>query len=530
LIRNSNFPYDCRLRYPLHHRLDLVCNRSRVSPVRLETPKMSESNDPTLHQRLERQFIGHVERLINDDRLRLSTSRGKKSSVTLIRDVSFTDRAVELKRLMSELGKPDRQFESRMPVGKTIDVALSQKRWWIFKSPVGRFRAISYSPSRGLISDQATDPMSAAELNKAISSTPPPLPGIPITLAILSTFGFTPEAREAALKIKDRTVILVSPTDSGGWTITAPPQSREMADLFDPELDLEKRARIRAEIESNRVELTSAGLATDKLAAKLQLSTQLVESELKSYARENPGLTAKRLDGRLVLFREGAAPTSATASGGSDMPFIDRVKSLFAHKGEVEKKIAFLSERRTALSQQLDRGYEDMGVMETKEADLRNQFKQATSDLPRRRITSQLVQLRKDIERRQQLLSVLNQQITVVSTHLHNLELQRQGQTAKLPDSEEMAADAAAAEEVLAELQAGTELADSVGTIAHGGMSAEEQAVYEELMNEGKAAGGPEPESITPTSPTKAEPKPAASQPAKAPPTSQRQRTEPEAG
>jgi hypothetical protein len=492
---------------------------------------MSDSTDPTVHQRFERQFIGHIERLVADDRLRLNTARGRKSAVTLIRDVSFTDRGVDLKRLMSEMGRPDRQFESQMPVGRVMDVALSRKRWWVLKSPVGRFRALCVSPSRALIAGQSPGPMSAAELAKTIAATPPPLNGIPITLAILSTSGFTPEARESVTRIKDRTVILVSPTDVGAWTVDAPADAKDMAALFDPELEAEKRARIRAEIESNRVELTAAGMATDKLAAKLQLSPQLVESELKSYARQNPGLTAKRLDGRLVLFREGSAPlTSAGPSGGLDMPFIDRVKTLFSHKGDVEKKIAFLSERRTALSQQLDRGYEEMGVMETKEASLREQFKAAVSDLPRRRITSQLVQLRKDIERRQQLLSVLNQQINVVGTHLHNLELQRQGQAAKLPDSEEMAADAAAAEEVLAELQAGSELAESVGASGHAGMSAQEQAVYDELMQDSKTQEPPEaPQANVPQSAAKVEPKMAAPV-AKPPPISRRRPSEAEPG
>ena len=485
------------------------------------------SPDPSRHQQLERQFIAHVERLVTDDRLRLLTSRGRKSTVTLIRDVSPGDRGVELIRLMSEMGKRDRRLEYQMPAGKMMDVALSIKKWWLFKSPVGRFRAICVSPWRALLSGETPPPISAPDLMQAVSATPPPLAGIPVTLAIMSTSGFSPEAREAALKIKDCTIILVSPNDSGGWAVTAPPEAADIASLFDPELDLEKRSRIRAEIDANRVSLTSTGIATDKLAAKLQVAPQLVESELKSYARENPGLTAKRLDGRLVLFREGSAPLGAKAvSGGADMPFIDRVKTLFARKGEVEKKIAFLSERRTALSQQLDRGYEDMGVMETKEAELRQQFKDSAADLPRRRITSQLVQLRKDIERRQQLLSVLNQQINVVSTHLHNLELQRQGKSASLPDSEEMAADAAAAEDVLAELQAGSELAESVGTTAHGGMSAEEQAVYEELLNETKQPEATPPASTS--SPQAAAPPPAATN--KTPPISQRKRSEPEAG
>ena len=175
------------------------------------------------------------------------------------------------------------------------------------------------------------------------------------------------------------------------------------------------------------------------------------------------------------------------------MPMIDKIRSLFSRKGENEKKIAFLSERRTLLSQQRDRAYEDMNALETKDAELRQQFKDATGALAKRRITSQLLQMRKDLERRQQLIGVLNQQVNVVSTHLHNLELVQQGQSAKLPDSEELASDAAAAEEMLAELQADNELAESVGTVAHAGMTAEEQALYEELERE---AGGPAPTKI----------------------------------
>ena len=124
------------------------------------------------------------------------------------------------------------------------------------------------------------------------------------------------------------------------------------------------------------------------------------------------------------------------------MPLLDSLRALFARKGDNEKKIAFLSERRTALSQQRDRSYEDMGALEQQEAGLRQQFKDATGAITKRRITSQMLQLRKDLERRQQLLAVLNQQINVVSTHLHNLELVQQGRSAQLPDAEEMTADA----------------------------------------------------------------------------------------
>ncbi|HLL88229.1 MAG TPA: hypothetical protein VK324_02905, partial [Tepidisphaeraceae bacterium] len=76
------------------------------------------------------------------------------------------------------------------------------------------------------------------------------------------------------------------------------------------------------------------------------------------------------------------------------------------------------------------------------------------------------------------------QQIDVVSTHLHNLELVQQGQTAKLPESEEITADAERAEDMLAKLQADAELAGANAATATAGLTAEEQALYDELAAE----------------------------------------------
>src|SRR5207248_2083252 len=132
------------------------------------------------------------------------------------------------------------------------------------------------------------------------------------------------EAREAADRGPERTLVLVEPNDAGGWSVYGPPESKALTDLFDPEADDEKRQRIRALIEEMRVDLLTSGIATDKLAAKAQLPLQLIEAELKSYAKANPGLVAKRLDGRVVLFREGSAAPQAS-TGGTDMAFVDRI-------------------------------------------------------------------------------------------------------------------------------------------------------------------------------------------------------------
>jgi hypothetical protein len=384
---------------------------------------------------------------------------------------------------------------------------------------------VCVSPTRDLLAGKEPKPLSTSEVNKILSELPQTTSSVPTTIVLLSTSGFTLEAHEVTERRADRTLILVEPNDAGGWSVWGPPEKKALVDLFDPEADTEKRDRIREMVEQSRVELSGAGVASDRLATKAQLPLQLVEAELKSYAKENPGLAAKRLDGRVVLFREGSS-APAPAQGGS-MPLIDRFRAMFSGKGENEKKIAFLSERRTALSQQRDRSFEEVGALEQKDEELKQQFKAATSAVTRRRITSQLVQLRKDIERRQQLLGVLNQQINVVSTHLHNLELVQQGQSQKLPNSEEIATDAAAAEEMLAQLQADNELADSVASVAHASMSDEEQALYEELERE---AGGPATTQVRLDTVEQEDepPEPSAAPPQRTSP--QRQRGEAEAG
>lgn len=441
--------------------------------------------DPSVHRQREQDFIRHVEQLLGDDRLRLDTTRGRHRATAMATTVNKSDHAVDLKRTMSEMNRPDRELLNRMPVGEELDITFARRRLLVLKSVVARMKVVCVSPTRGLIAGEDPQPLKPAEVQKILSGIPSAGAGIPSTVVVMSTSGFTLEAHELAERRADRTVVLVEPNRAGGWTAFGPVETKSLVDLFDPEPEESKRARVRQEIEQAKSELVGAGVATDKIAARTQLPLQLVEAELKSYARTNTGLTTKRLDGRLVLFRQGTVPVAnAGLSSGGEMPLIDRVKSLFARKGENEKKIAFLSERRAALSQQRDRAYEDMAALEQKEGELRRDFKEAGGDITKRRITSQLLQLRKDIERRQQLLSVLNQQINVVATHLHNLELVQQGQTAKLPDSEEVAADAAKAEEMLAQLEADNEMAASVAGTSSPSLTAEEQALYDELEQE----------------------------------------------
>lgn len=453
---------------------------------------MNSSPDPSVHRQREQRLVEHVQRLLDDERFRLDTSKGAKSVVTLVRDVGRFDGGVELKRLMSDMGVPDRELQSRMPLGEGIEVTLSQKKWFFLKEVVGRLRVVCTSPVRQLLKGEMPVPMDTGALSKLLAAQPPSLGGVPQTILVMSTSGFTLEAHEVADRRADRTVILAEPNEAGGWTVTGPAVMKSLTDLLDPEREEEKRQRLREHVEANRHELAGSGLAGDRIAARTQLSPQFVDAELKAYAKANPGLQAKRLDGRMVLFREGSVASSASSgsgeAGGVSMPLLDRIKTLFARKGDEEKKISFLAERRTALSQQRDRAYEEMTTLEQQEEALKRSFRETGAQITKKRVTTQLLQLRKDLERRHQLIGVLNQQINVVSTHLHNLELVQQGNAAKLPDAEEITADAVKAEEMLAELEAAGELAGTSAPSGITGMTAEEQALFDELEAENRDA------------------------------------------
>jgi len=448
---------------------------------------MKSSADPSTHRAREAQFIQHVESLLADSRLRVDTVSGNRSVAAFEKTTRKQDRATDLQRLMSQLNIPDRELRNRMPVGETLEVEFFRRKLILFKSIVGRLVVKCISPTESILKGQEPAPANADDVKRAVSEVPPSVNRSPVTIIVVSTSGFTLNAHDRVDRSLERTVILVEPNDAGGWTVHGPTETRVLNELLDPEADDSKKARLRQIIEEDKINLLTSGIAADKLANRSQLSLQLVEAELRSFAKETPGHVAKRIDGRIVLFREGSAPTSG-AVGGGDMPIIDRIKSLFARKGETEKKIEVLSEQRAAIAQQLENAYEEIGAFEQKEVSLKDEFKSSTSELTKRRATSQLLQLRKEIERRQQLLSVLNQRQNVISTHLHNLELVRQGEGSRMPDTEEIASDAAAAEEMLAELQASSEVAESVANVSSAGLSAEEQTLYEELTKESSPA------------------------------------------
>jgi hypothetical protein len=483
---------------------------------------MPTPSDPIWHQQREQEIVRHFLALIDDRRFVIDTTSGRKSVVIADRQILESDQSLEVKRRMIDLGSSDHALQRQLPTGRSVDVVLKQRKWWIFEGLTGQARLLCIPPTDALIRGETPTPMTEREVRSALASTPPPTARVPMTIVLFSSAGFSKEARGLADRLAERTVILVEPNDAGGWSVYGTPETQAVLDLLDPEDAEGKRKRIRDAVESAGRDLGQSGLSAEKVATQLQLPLNRVEEEFKRMAGERRGLVAKRFDGRLVIYRESQQPPS----GGSTMPIIDKFKSIFSSSNE--KKIAFLAERRTQIAQQRDRVQEELHALEQHDGELREQFKKTESPLIKKRVTTQLVQLQKDLERKQQLMQMLNQQSNVVAAHLHSLELIQQGQSIKLPSGEELAEDAAKAEEILAQVQADAELAGELsGGVSVSGMTSEEQAMYEQLMKDSGAAVAAEPQAA-PAGPVsqKADPAPAR-EPAKASSTPKRAEASP---
>ena len=453
---------------------------------------MSDSLDPSVHRDREKQFISHVRTLLNESRLMLDTKRGRLPVDALFPVITEGEPGVErgekLKRQMLELGVADRSLQSKMPVGERIGVTLRQKRFWGGKKTVGEFVVVCASPTKALVKGQPPAPMDAAEVNGLLSRMNPS-GGVPVTIVLMSTAGFTAEARALASDTTKRILVTMEPNEAGGWTATGPGQAAQLVDVLDPEEDQAKRRRVRDLVEANKYEMMNGGIASDKIAAKAQLPSQFVEAELKNYAKETPGLAARQIEGRLTLFREGSM--FSNDPGGSTMPFWEKVKGVFNREESPDKKIARFNADLAGLTVQRDRAYDEIASVEKKEADLTKGFKEATA-LTQRRIATEIGQIRKDIERRQQVLTTIDKQINIVKTSIHTLEMQKQVSPGKLKAYGTISTSVEDVEAGLAELQQLDEEADSLAGIGSTSVSDDVQSIMDELK--GKTETPPEPE------------------------------------
>lgn len=442
---------------------------------------MTHLNDPAFHRHTERKLVEHALRLLEDQKLRIDTTDGTRPVSGLKRVVRESDRSEEIRKLAGP-GGADPETLNRLPRGMTIEILFRRPKLLLLGETTARLVVACWSPWKQLLRGEAVRPMTTGEVNRLVEDLKSPK-GVPSTVILLCTGGFAADTHDLAERVASRTLVMVEPNAAGGFSVWGPAEMKALTDLIDPETVNDKRNRVRQYVKQMDSALSDAGLPSDKCVLATMLPLAIVEDEFRAIAKGEKGMTAKRLDGRIVLYREGANPTGLGV--GAANPVVERVKSIFSGRTSHEKRVAFMNERRQTLLQQRQTLDDEMELLEKKDGYLRDQFRDATSEPGRRRAVAQLSHVRRQLERRQGVVKVLNQQLDAVADHLATLDSMARGESGEI-NVDQMAADAMKSEELLAKLRGEIELAEAgpvgIGTT----LSAEEQALFDELARNAK--------------------------------------------
>jgi len=356
----------------------------------------------------------------------------------------------------------DRSLPEQMPQGRRIVWTGTRRTWWFGRRRAGVVIATTLSPPQNYLqTQQPPPPVGLNDLLEHINRIAPKR-DVPHLIGICSPSGFSSEVQSSRIEIANVTLVLVEPRSDGLWKTTGvgPKADERICRLFDPATSEQRLQRIRDAVEAERAQLVTGSLSAEAMAEKLQLPRDLVAQAFRQIADRDGELRISDNGADVLLYR-GAA---ASGTEDSDMSVGDWIRQLFGLAGNEAKKINLATQRRAELTQRRDRLYEDIAKLEHREKDLLDQGRQNTSPVVRRRVASQLAQHRRDMNRLNTMASMLNQQINVLSTHIHNLELIQQGQMAKLPTGEDLAEDAVRAEEMLEQLKSDMDLVGTLDT------------------------------------------------------------------
>ncbi|UCF34114.1 MAG: hypothetical protein JSV78_02165 [Phycisphaerales bacterium] len=391
------------------------------------------------------------------------------------------DESDQLRALMAQHRNYDRDRLKSLPANRRIELQGFERRFIFGKRPTGVAVASTLCSLEHFAAGESSEgpPIGLGELRDHVRR----LVGdskVPHIIGVCSPSGFTQEAKSAKLELPEVTLLLIEPHESGGYKVipTSDEVDHRLVELFDPETTADKHKRILEAIDEHSADILTGGLSASSIATELNLPEHLVRRAFDERAEIDPELRVTRQDGQCLLYPGAVAPTQERRR----MNVIDRIKQLFSSEGDEQEKINVLSERRAALAQRRDRLYGDIAKLEKKEAELLEEGKAAKSHVPRRRIAAQLAQVRKDIARLNTTTGMLNQQVNIISTDIHNLTLIQQGEMAQLPDTEELTQNAVKAEEMLESLRANSELVGGLETgMADAATSEEELAILAEF-------------------------------------------------
>lgn len=452
----------------------------------------------------------------------LAQARGTQFRGSIWQTLQLDD-GLAVREELSRRGLFDRSLLAQIPQNRRVVMRGYERRWWWFgKRETGVAIASVLAPPGNYVSQaaaQAPQPVGLSDLLEHVRRIAPAA-AVPCVIGVCSPSGFTDEVKHSHLDLPNVTLVVVEPRAGGGWSVTPLSDAADepICKLFDPDTTARKIERVRQEIEARSADMLTGGLSAESIAERLGLPTEIAVHAFRQAAMADPELQVSGTGRDVLLYR------GAQTSGTEDyvMSVVDRIRALFGRAGNEAKKVNMLTERRAKLAQRRDRLYEDIAKLEQRERDLLEQGRQNKSDVVRRRVASQLAQHRRDMKRLNDTANMLNQQINVISTDIHNLTLIQQGQIAQLPAPEEITENAVRAEEMLEQLKADVDLVGTLQTSVSNVLVSQDEL---DILKEFDEPGGSEPQETGPVASDTAPAGPQATPPAK-----ERKRETPEAG
>ncbi len=411
---------------------------------------------------------------------------------------SRQDDSDRLRAVMATHRVYDRERLKELPHNRRVALHGYRRTWWFGKRRTGIVVASVLCPLEALVArgEDAPPPIDLAELQDHVRKLVVD-PSVEHVIGVCAPSGLTAAAREAKLELPNVLLVVAEPAAGGGWTVSSSDEDvpAHVLAMFDPEVATDKLDRVRDELERRSADLLTSGISLSSVAGKLALQEETVTKAIRAVAAADPELHVTGKADNLMLFRGAAAGGAEKTS----MNVVDRIRQLFSKEGDEAEKINLLAERRAKLSMRRDSLYGDIAKLEGKEADLVREGRESKSQVTRRRLAAQVGQLRKDIGRQNTTANMLNQQINIISTDIHNLTLIQQGNMAQLPSSEELTENAVQAEEMLETLQVDAELVGSL----EAGLSAvstsdEELAILREFEETEPPSAAPEERTTAP--------------------------------
>jgi len=386
-----------------------------------------------------------------------------------------------LREMMRARGLYDADLLDRLPNNRRSTLSGYKRRWYGFgRKQVGAITASVLSPLADALDSAGSDapggvlrPIGRGELAEHVDALTAKRVGSHV-IGVCSPSGFTEEARGSGLARPGMTLVLIEPHASGGWTVTgvSGPELDRACALFDPEGESQKVQRVRQAVEARRATLLSDGLNASDLAGELGIGQELVEATLRQMAADDDRLHVTRGERASILYT-----TSTAVKETPSMSVIDFLKRILGREASPAEKIKALEQKQAEIDDKR-RGLEsDLDELGKREDKLRTEGIAATATSVKRRLASQLAQLRQEIGLQTGKVSILNKQSQILGRQIHNLEVAQTARTSDLPASEAMTEAAAAAETALEELD---ETYETVRTVS--------SAISDETMTEEEAA------------------------------------------